>query len=72
MKFPGCLLDCNQTLLLRWTFQGLARNELEGVKFYPAGCVAQGMPGATADEIHKVSRQSLTITMRVHEGAAKL
>ena len=46
----------SQMILLRsWAFQGLARNELEGVNFYPAGCVAQGMPGATADEIHKVS-----------------
>ena len=35
----------------RWTFQGLARNELEGVDFYPPGCIASGMPGATQDEI---------------------
>ena len=50
---------CSQSYCCpRWTFQGLARNELEGVNFYPAGCVAQGMPGATADEIHKVGRHA--------------
>jgi hypothetical protein len=43
----------------RWTFQGLARNELEGVNFYPPGCIASGMPGATQDEVQQACSASL-------------
>ena len=40
--------------LCRWTLQGLAYVELSGRVFDPPGCVAEGMPGASADDLRQV------------------
>lgn len=48
---------CNNILartLCRWTLQGLAYVELSGRVFDPPGCVAEGMPGASADDLRQV------------------
>ncbi|KAK9834135.1 hypothetical protein WJX81_001128 [Elliptochloris bilobata] len=37
----------------RWTLQGMARVELGGHVFNPPGCVAEGMPGASSDDLRQ-------------------
>ena len=48
------LTETSWLWLCRWTLQGLAYVELSGHVFDPPGCVAEGMPGASADDLRQV------------------